>query len=155
MLLSRIVPDAALSEREFKNKCGAGGLEDYVIKERPKLVAAALTILLGYIAAGRPVVSPNFRFKAWRKLVADSLIWLGEVDPCLSCKRVQDSDPVQEGGSPSCARGYPTSARKPPPPVMSSTARNGLKGSTAAGGLRCSPSSTKPLPMVRGSTIPS
>jgi hypothetical protein len=97
MLLSRIVPDAALSERQFKNKCGAGGLEDYVIKERPKLVAAALTILLGYIAAGRPVVSPNFRFKAWRKLVADALIWLGEVDPCLSCKRVQDSDPVQEG----------------------------------------------------------
>jgi putative DNA primase/helicase len=97
MLLSMIIPDAELKERQFKNPCGAGGLEDWVIKERPKLVAAALTILLGYIAAGRPVTSPNFRFKAWRKLVADALIWLKEADPCLSCQRVQDSDPVKEG----------------------------------------------------------
>lgn len=52
-------------------------------RDRPALVAAGLTILRGYIAAGRPDVGLTDlgSFEEWSRLVRNSLMWLGEADP--------------------------------------------------------------------------
>lgn len=92
VLIAKIVPEQVLSARTFKHP----DLAAYVMAKRPKLVWAALTILRAYVVAGKPERSPHFRLTEWRKLVADALIWLGEVDPCRSVARVQDADPVRE-----------------------------------------------------------
>jgi putative DNA primase/helicase len=65
-------------------------------RDRPQLLAAALTILRGYLAAGRPDLSnPLGSFKDWN-LVRDALIWLGRADPCDTRTRFIEDDPERE-----------------------------------------------------------
>ena len=58
-------------------------LEAYVRANRPALVVAALTILRGYCAAGRPKqpIRPWGSFEAWSDLVRATIVWAGEPDP--------------------------------------------------------------------------
>ena len=55
----------------------------WVRQERPRLTAAALTILSGYCAAGRPAMNltPWGSFEAWSELVRNALVWAGMPDP--------------------------------------------------------------------------
>jgi hypothetical protein len=57
----------------------------WVLRERPALVVAALTILRAYFVAGCPSqgVSALGSFEEWSALVRQALIWAGEADPCL------------------------------------------------------------------------
>jgi hypothetical protein len=66
--------------------------------DRAAYVSAALTVLLAYIAAGRPAagVSPLGSFEDWSSLVRNPLIWLGEADPVATMERVRELDPVLE-----------------------------------------------------------
>jgi putative DNA primase/helicase len=50
---------------------------------RAQLVAAGLTVLRGYSAAGRPDMRlpPWGSFEGWSKLVRGALVWAGEADP--------------------------------------------------------------------------
>lgn len=68
-------------ERKFKRT----PLLPWVLKERPRLVVAALTILKAYVEAGTPPqgTPPLGSFEAWSDLVRQALIWAGEKDPCL------------------------------------------------------------------------
>ena len=79
MVMCKIVPNTALANRKFTHD----PLDEYVIEHRPGLVAACLTILRAYIVAGKPERGkhPRFQLTAWRELVADALIWLGEAGP--------------------------------------------------------------------------
>jgi hypothetical protein len=73
-------------------------LHEWVPANRGRLVAAALTIIRGYIAAGEPRSGklPNFaRFEDWTRRVREPLTWLGMEDPCKGRERVEGRDPVR------------------------------------------------------------
>lgn len=64
-------------------------------QHRAEYVTAALTVLRGYIVAGRPGLDlhPFGSFEKWSGLVRSSLVWLGAVDPCDSRDSVLEDDP--------------------------------------------------------------
>lgn len=64
---------------EFKHP----NLITWVRTERPRLLAAALTLLRGYCAAGRPERRlPSWgSFEGWSQVVRQSLVWAGQPDP--------------------------------------------------------------------------
>jgi hypothetical protein len=58
-------------------------------------IAAVLTLIRAYLAAGRPAEqTPLGSFAAWCKLVREPLIWLGKADPVTSQEVVRQTDPV-------------------------------------------------------------
>ncbi|WP_303718718.1 DNA-primase RepB domain-containing protein [Brevundimonas naejangsanensis] len=68
-------------------------LRAFVPEHRAELAVAALTVLRGYIAAGRPAVigmTPS-RFEDWA-VVRAALMWLGEPDPWATNERVAIGD---------------------------------------------------------------
>lgn len=71
-------------------------LRAYVRANRAALLSAALTVLRGYIVAGRPAVElvPMGSFEEWSALVRGALVWAGMPDP----GRTQDS--LREMGDP-------------------------------------------------------
>jgi hypothetical protein len=69
----------------------------WVSAARPRLLAAALTILAAYCAAGRPRqrMAAWGSFEAWSALVRGALVWIGQADPGearLSRDAVADGD---------------------------------------------------------------
>ena len=78
-----------------------GDLVGYVREQHPKLLAAALTVLRGYVVADRPRHSlpPLGKFEAWDQLIRGAVIWVTSlagktVDPLA---RV-DVEPAGPGG---------------------------------------------------------
>lgn len=65
---------------DFKHK----DLRAYVKAHFAELLVAALTILRGFIAAGRPCqhLKPLGSFEGWSDLVRQSVLWAGLTDPC-------------------------------------------------------------------------
>lgn len=65
---------------DFKHK----DLRAYVKTHFAELLVAALTILRGFIAAGRPCqhLKPLGSFEGWSDLVRQSVVWAGLTDPC-------------------------------------------------------------------------
>jgi hypothetical protein len=62
--------------------------------QRASYVAAALTVIRGYLAAAAPkVCGPIASYPAWTRLVRSPLIWLGEPDPVKSMDVAHDEDP--------------------------------------------------------------
>lgn len=70
----------------------------YVMKERPRLTAAALTLLRAYHAAGRPAVDvPTWGgFVSWTDAVLKPLVWLGFKDPTPVRRAMSSSDASAE-----------------------------------------------------------
>jgi hypothetical protein len=63
-------------------------------KQRGELVAAALTVMRAYIVAGMPAqATPLGSFGDWSRLVRNSLLWLGEADPCATMDYARAMDP--------------------------------------------------------------
>jgi Bifunctional DNA primase/polymerase, N-terminal len=61
---------------------------------RPAYVAAALTVMRAYLAAGAPeVCGPFGSYEEWSRMVRGPLIWLGEPDPVASVDTSQAEDP--------------------------------------------------------------
>jgi hypothetical protein len=61
---------------------------------RPTYVAAALTVMRAYLAAGAPeVCGPFGSYEDWSRMVRGPLIWLGESDPVASVDSSQAEDP--------------------------------------------------------------
>jgi hypothetical protein len=66
---------------------------DEALADRPKLVAAGLTVLRAYIAAGKPTPLVKLgSFEKWN-LVREALVWLGEADPAETRERIIADDP--------------------------------------------------------------
>lgn len=62
--------------------------------DRGAYVAAVLTIIRAYRAAGSPeVCGPVGSYEDWTQAVRAPLIWLGHADPCASMDRARDEDP--------------------------------------------------------------
>ncbi|WLD10874.1 hypothetical protein [Planctellipticum variicoloris] len=64
-------------------------VRSHVLKNRPSLLAAALTIARAYIAAGRPKLGlqPMGSYEAWGSLVRNAVVWAGWPDPVLTRKQ--------------------------------------------------------------------
>jgi RepB DNA-primase from phage plasmid len=61
---------------------------------RSAYVAAALTIVRAYLAAGSPrVCGPFGSYAAWSTMVRSPLVWLGEPDPITSMDEIRAEDP--------------------------------------------------------------
>jgi putative DNA primase/helicase len=76
--------------REFKRDPVAE-----VLADRGRYVAAVLTIIRAYIAAGRPkVVAPLNSFEGWSDMVRSPLIWLGQADPVETMESARRDDPA-------------------------------------------------------------
>jgi hypothetical protein len=66
-----------------------------VFKDRGTFVAACLTIVLAYIAHGRPnKLTPIPSYEAWSELVREPLVWLDLADPADSMRANFDDDPA-------------------------------------------------------------
>jgi len=62
---------------------------------RATYVAAALTVMRAYLAAGAPeVCGPFASYAEWSSMVRSPLVWLGEPDPVASIDKTQAEDPV-------------------------------------------------------------
>src|SRR5262249_26807195 len=58
-------------------------------------VAAALTIVRAYLAAGAPAVCGPFgSYAHWSTMVRSPLVWLNEPDPIISMEGIRDEDVV-------------------------------------------------------------
>jgi hypothetical protein len=81
-------------ERQFR----IADLKQYVTQHRRKLVAAAITILRAYFAAGKPTESLNpwGGFDQWSATIRAPLVWLGMADPCTTRQHVIEDDPDRE-----------------------------------------------------------
>jgi putative DNA primase/helicase len=75
--------------REFKRNPVAD-----VLADRGTFVAAALTIVLAYVAAGRPGPARRLAsFEGWSDTVRSALMWLGCADPVESMEMARAEDP--------------------------------------------------------------
>jgi hypothetical protein len=82
----------ALDERPELREFEADAL-DLVAADRGPYVAAALTIVRAYIAAGSPKVCPSLgSYSAWSDMVRSPLVWLGEPDPVISMEGLRNED---------------------------------------------------------------
>jgi len=63
-------------------------------QNRARYVAAALTLLRAHACAGRPQgdLQPFGSFEAWSEVVRAALVWVGESDPVLGRRAVQEAD---------------------------------------------------------------
>ncbi|MCZ7652126.1 MAG: hypothetical protein M5U13_13570 [Thermoanaerobaculia bacterium] len=71
-------------------------LLDWATQHRPELAVAALTVLRGFLAAGRPSqnLPPFGSFEAWSETIRQALVWAGLPDPCQTRQRIRDdADP--------------------------------------------------------------
>jgi len=68
---------------------------EMVLKDRGRYIAAILTVLRAYIAAGSPNKAPGIgsSFAGWSDLVRSALIWLGYEDPYLTVEAARAGDP--------------------------------------------------------------
>lgn len=76
--------DAATDRPEARTFERPGNmLLDFIRRDRPRLVVAALTILRAYVVAGRPAMDLGMlgSFDAWRDVVAQSVQWVGVGNP--------------------------------------------------------------------------
>jgi len=66
-----------------------------ITSERGKYVAAILTIVRAYLAAGEPCkTQPLNSFEQWSRLIREPLLWLGCADPIQTIEESREEDPV-------------------------------------------------------------
>jgi hypothetical protein len=71
----------------------------WVRRERPRLVAAALTVLRAYYVAGCPDVGckPWGSFEGWSRLIAHAVVWVGLPDPQTTRTELEDVADTRKG----------------------------------------------------------
>ena len=75
--------------REFK-----GDPKATILADRGKYIAAALTAVRAYIAAGHPGELKRLAsFEEWSDNIRSALVWYGYADPVASMDEAEDSDP--------------------------------------------------------------
>ena len=75
--------------RQFK-----GNPLETVLADRGRYVAAALTVVRAYLAAGCPdALPPLASFEDWSRLVRSALVWLGRADPVETMEAARAEDP--------------------------------------------------------------
>jgi bifunctional DNA primase/polymerase-like protein len=62
-------------------------------RDRPRLIAAALTAIRARLASGYKGPAPLGSYREWSRLVRDTIIWLGRADPVAALDKVREADP--------------------------------------------------------------
>lgn len=76
-------------EREFKDNP-----LNCILGDRGKYIAACLTIVRAYLAAGEMVkLTPLASYEEWCRMVREPLVWLGKADPVKTIDDTRDEDP--------------------------------------------------------------
>ena len=93
----RVVPcdlDAQREHPEDRTGFKQPELRKYVLRERPRLVTAGLTILRAFPEAGRPKHGKPLKgsFEDWDRLIRAALIWVADEDPLAGCERIRAND---------------------------------------------------------------
>jgi hypothetical protein len=66
-----------------------------ILKDRGRYIAAAITIVRAYLAAGLPgKLKPLASYAEWSDLVRSPLVWLGCADPVDTMRAIRAADPV-------------------------------------------------------------
>jgi putative DNA primase/helicase len=66
-----------------------------ILADRGRYIAAAMTIVRAYIAAGQPNKLPVLAsYSSWSDMVRSALVWTGCGDPVETMKDIRDTDPV-------------------------------------------------------------
>jgi hypothetical protein len=66
-----------------------------VLRSRGDYIAAVLTLIRAYLAAGCPEPCPPLAsFDDWSRLIRSSLVWLGRADPAKSIEVARADDPI-------------------------------------------------------------
>jgi putative DNA primase/helicase len=92
-ILCRLDADAEAPEERIFKKDPIARIRD----NRPAYVAAALTIVRAYVAAGMPdrlAALPSF--ERWSDRLRSALVWLDQVDPVATMSDARFDDPVRE-----------------------------------------------------------
>jgi hypothetical protein len=91
-IVARIDPR---SEKPEQRHFAQSDLRSHVLRNRTRLVRAALTIVRGYYLAGRPLqkLSPFGRFEQWSDEIRSAIVWAGLADPCKTRERITAQDP--------------------------------------------------------------
>jgi hypothetical protein len=81
VLVARL--ESPVEHPEARTDFRHGKLVEWVQAQRPRLVRAALTIVLAYLEAGRPDVGCRVwgSFESWSEVVPAALVWAGGEDP--------------------------------------------------------------------------
>jgi len=88
--------DAKIEKPETR-KFEIANLELYLIENRHKLIAAALTILRAFVISNqREEVETWGGFTQWSRFVREAIIFAGGVDPCLTRNSLITDDPEKE-----------------------------------------------------------
>lgn len=93
VVLCQLDPQTESPEkREFERS-----LDEWIPKNRPALVMAALTALRAYVVAGKPRqnIPVMGSFEDWHRLVRSALVWLGEADPLADTGEMESADPTR------------------------------------------------------------
>jgi hypothetical protein len=74
-------------------------LREHVRAKRCQLLTAAMTVLRGYCAAGKPnmKLKPWGSFEGWSDLVRSAIVWSGLPDPVASQKELRDRSDQEAG----------------------------------------------------------
>jgi hypothetical protein len=87
----------AQCERPSARKFKYPDLEKFILENRVSLVKAALTIMQGYRAAGRPSQDlKSSRFHQWDEEIRSPLVWVGFADPGETRDSIDNEDPERE-----------------------------------------------------------
>ena len=99
IIAGRIEAGENPERRTFKRP----NLLQWVADNRPRLVAAALTVLLAYQASPdadkakvKASMAPYGSYEEWSARVRAALVWLGEADPVATNARFKEADPERE-----------------------------------------------------------
>lgn len=92
--------ESPLENPEDRSGFKYADIRKHVRKNRPALLAASLTILRGYIAAGWPEqnLKPWGSFEGWSDLVRNSIVWCGLVDPGETRTELRATSDSEAGG---------------------------------------------------------
>jgi hypothetical protein len=97
VLVSRIVPTKKLAQRLTDGDFKHPHLIDWIIENRPRLIAAVLIALRAFIVHGKAGMPPTIsRFPEWGSLIGNALIWYGYADPTQGGDAIREADPVKE-----------------------------------------------------------
>jgi hypothetical protein len=91
--------DSPLERPEQRTKFRHQNLLAFATENRARFIRAGLTILRGYIVAGRPVVKlrPMGSYEAWTSVVRAALIWAGAADAAETQDGLRDeAEPEHE-----------------------------------------------------------
>ena len=84
---------------EERTDCKHVPLIPWIIQERPKLAAAALTVLRAYAVAGMPdmKLAPMGAYSEWTRIVRGAVTWVGMPDP-VSTQRELETQADRDAG---------------------------------------------------------